>query len=496
MKKFLLIFLVIFLCACQSTAKHVSNENGSVYYEIFVASFHDSNGDGTGDLNGIKEKLGYLQDLGIKGIWLMPISPSDSYHKYDVKDYLAVDSSYGTIDDFKSLVDEAKKHNIDIIIDLVLNHTSENHPWFIEAKQAKLNNTCDQTDKCDYYHFSETQQAGYTKLKDDVYYESVFWSGMPDLNLENPKVKEEIQEIVEFWLETGVKGFRLDAPYHFFEKNSVKNNEFLQWLNQVIKNKRPDAFQVGEVWADKTTILQHYHGDIDSMFDFTNSGSDGNIVATVRQQNGSHLAQLMAKYYQDVKAINPKAESSIFLSNHDQGRSAAFFSTLETRKLAASIYLLSPAIPFIYYGEEIGMLGSGRDENKRLAMVWGEGKDANSPKDADYAGNFDSSVKLQQQDKQSLWNHYRQVITLRNQYLTLDLDNVEAKDFGVKEVFALEFTTEHTRLVVHNFSDQTVNFQLENYRLLDQVDVLAKSTYKNNQVELAGYSTMILEKGE
>lgn len=495
MKKVVILFLLVSLLFGCAPKKEVTNKNGSVYYEIFVASFHDSDGDGVGDLNGIIEKLDYLQDLGVSGIWLMPIHPSNTYHKYDVLDYMAIDESYGTIEDFKALVQEAKKHNIDIIIDLVLNHTSSKHPWFKEAKDAVMNDACDTTNKCEYYHFSKSIKKGYTRIHDQLFYEAVFWSEMPDLNLANQDVRKEIEGIVDFWLDLGVKGFRLDAPYHYFDHNTGLNNEFLAWLTTYVKSKREDAFMVGEVWADQQTVLNHFESGLDSFFDFASSNTDGRIVSALRSKNGHVLSQYLADYYNAIKNINAEAISSIFLSNHDQGRSAAFFLDEQQRKLAASIYLLAPAIPFVYYGEEIGMLGSGRDENKRLAMVWGEGKDTKSPKDADYAGEFNSSVKEQLKDKNSLLNHYKKVIQLRNQYLDIQNVKIQAYLFKNKHLCAIEYIQgDKTVMVVHNLSGETIVDELTGYRIVDQVVLSKKATIQQDQLTIAPYSTVILNK--
>ncbi|MDO5085070.1 MAG: alpha-amylase family glycosyl hydrolase, partial [Erysipelotrichaceae bacterium] len=223
--------------------------------------------------------------------------------------------------------------------------------------------------------------------------------------------------------------------------------------------------------------------------------TDGRIVSALRSKNGHVLSQYLADYYNAIKNMNAEAISSIFLSNHDQGRSAAFFLDEQQRKLAASIYLLAPAIPFVYYGEEIGMLGSGRDENKRLAMVWGEGKDTKSPKDADYAGEFNSSVKEQLKDKNSLLNHYKKVIHLRNQYLDIQNVKIQVYLFKNKHLCAIEYIYGNkTVMVVHNLSGETIVDELAGYRIVDQVVLSEKATIQQDQLTIAPYSTVILNK--
>ncbi|MBE9472169.1 MAG: alpha-amylase, partial [Chloroflexi bacterium] len=193
--------------------------NDAIFYEIFVRSFYDSDGDGVGDLNGLIEKLDYLNDgdpattddLGVTGLWLMPISQSPSYHGYDVADYLTVDDEYGTNEDFRRLMEEAHKRDIRVIVDLVLNHTSSQHPWFQSAR--------DDVDSPyrDFYVWSE-ENPGYKSpwggqvwhRTSSGYYYGIFWEGMPDLNYDNPAVTTEMEEVIRFWLEDmGADGFRL-----------------------------------------------------------------------------------------------------------------------------------------------------------------------------------------------------------------------------------------------------------------------------------------------
>ena len=171
------------------------------WYEIFVRSFADSDGDGLGDLNGVREKLPYLTDLGFTGIWLMPIMPSPSYHKYDVTDYQAIDPEYGTLDDFRALIETAHEIGIRVILDLPVNHTSVLHPWFQAAVEALREGRSDDP-YIEYYHFSRERSSAFVLLEGtDWYYEEQFsGGGMPDLNLDNPAVRHEIKDILSFWL--------------------------------------------------------------------------------------------------------------------------------------------------------------------------------------------------------------------------------------------------------------------------------------------------------
>ena len=198
-----------------------TNEEGNrgVYYEIFVRSFADSDGDGIGDLNGVTEKLDYLQELGIDGIWLMPITASDTYHGYSVTDYVTVNPDYGTEDDLKRLLDEAHSRDMKVIMDLVINHTSINHPWFQAAKSDENSEYRDyyrwvyKTDKKDCNHLLDKSSWGdmVWHQEGDFYYYGVFGADMPDLNYNNPDVRQAAKDAAGHWLELGLDGFRMDA---------------------------------------------------------------------------------------------------------------------------------------------------------------------------------------------------------------------------------------------------------------------------------------------
>lgn len=197
----LLLFSLLASCASPFPGFGSASQAGSlpwwrtaVFYEIFVRSFYDTDNDGIGDFNGIIQKLDYLESLGVTAIWLMPIHPSPSYHGYDVLDYYAVNPEYGTMDDFKTLLEEAHKRDIRIIIDLVLNHTSSQHPWFLEA------NSDPNSPYRDYYVWEdESKGSGWHKGKHGYYY-GLFWGGMPDLNYNNPAVTGDMLNVTEYWL--------------------------------------------------------------------------------------------------------------------------------------------------------------------------------------------------------------------------------------------------------------------------------------------------------
>jgi len=492
---------------------NVSNAGSSAYYEIFVASFRDSNSDGMGDLNGVTEKLDYLENLGVGGIWFMPIMPSPSYHKYDVTDYLAIDPAYGTMDDFDAYIEAAQAHHIDTIIDLVINHTSSAHPWFIQAVHDYQNGNCaTDEDKCNYYNFSDVAKTGYNQLgTTGIYYESRFWSGMPDLNLDNDFVRDEISNIVQFWLDKGVKGFRLDAVTSYYTGYQSRNIDFLTWLNDMVKTKKSDAYIVGEgPWDTQPANIQdYYNSGCDSFFNFTIAQATGKMVANVNLGTGGTLASYIATYNETLRSINPMALDAPFLSNHDLGRSSGFFFDAAApykRKLAASAYLLMPGKPFIYYGEEISLRGSGNDQSKRLPMIWSS-TDATGACDppAGYDYNLANQVTDGVDDllviPDSLLNHYRKVISIRNQYNDyIERGGVVAVDLN-SSLFALEYTREDLSkiLIVTNFSPDPVTADLPGaMAILDQIKTLGTAgTVTNNggsySLTVSGYSTLILQ---
>ena len=414
------------------------DDNYRSYYEVFVYSFYDSDGDGIGDLTGLTSQLDYINDgdpatdtdLGCTGIWLMPIMPSPSYHKYDVTDYLDIDPAYGTLDDFKTFLAAAHDRGINVIIDFVMNHTSSEHPWFVEAAnylrglpegvQPDLN-ACPYVG---YYNFSLTPST--CKLEGtEWYYEAPFWSGMPDLDLTSEAVRAELEDIVDFWLDLGVDGFRLDAAKEFVSGATQANTEILTWFNDMVKGKREDAFIVAEVWTGLSTYAQYYASGV-SCFNFAFGDSDGVIPNTVKHTSGntaSSYGRAIVNLQNTLSNYNPNYIDSPFYTNHDMGRAAGhYFSeyALYQTKMAQALNLLMSGSSFLYYGEELGMKGSGRDENKRAPMYWSD--------DASYPGLCDGPADMedfdmkfaswedQSADGDSIYHFVAQTIRLRTAY--------------------------------------------------------------------------------
>ncbi|MGC9395263.1 MAG: alpha-amylase family glycosyl hydrolase [Anaerolineae bacterium] len=394
--------------------------NDAVFYEIFVRSFYDSDGDGIGDINGLIEKLDYLNDgdpattddLGVTGIWLMPIMASPSYHGYDVTDYYTVNPEYGTNDDFERLMAEAHQRGIAIIIDLVLNHTSAQHPWFIEAQDPN-------SDRHDWYLWRETSGAGWHRLG-SLYYYGLFWDQMPDLNFENPEVTGEMLNITRFWLEEmGADGFRLDAIKHLIEEGEQTENTVatLDWFKEFYafyKGVDPNAFTVAEVWSPTHIVAQYTGGKVDVCFEF-------DLAEAMRASafSGRTSGLLMAQ--ENVIAAYPPGQYATFLANHDQTRTRSTLMNDEQAKVAATLQFTFPGVPFIYYGEEIGMQGAKPDENIRRPLQWTPegGFTTGTPWRGYYEDYATRNIAVQSTVPDSLLSHYRALIALRNNHAAL-----------------------------------------------------------------------------
>jgi glycosidase len=456
--------------------EHFGWWNDSVFYEIFVRSFYDSDGDGIGDFNGITSRLDYLndgdplthQDLGITGIWLMPVTSSPSYHGYDVTDYFSVNPDYGTMDDFQHLLEEAHRRGIRVIVDMVLNHTSNQHPWF----QAAL--TGADSEYRDYYIWAEHPPGFKSPWGTDVwhnsesgYYYGIFWAGMPDLNYTNPQVTAEMREVVRFWLEdVGVDGFRLDAVKHLIEDGSVQENtpathEWWEGFYDYYTAINPDAFTVGEAWTGTSEVLKYTGDEVNIAFDFDLAEA---IVQSARLENN----RFIAREHKSVVESFPANQYATFITNHDQGRVMSELSgNIGQAKTAASLLLTGPGVPFLYYGEEVGQSGRKPDENIRTPMQWSAETNAgfttaDLPWRRPQKDFAEVNVALQTDDPDSLLSHYRRLIRARNEYPALRIGGWLEMPVSNGQLYAfLRFTADQTLLVLINLGDESV----QDYRL-------------------------------
>ncbi len=424
--------------------------NDAVFYEIFVRSFYDSDGDGIGDFQGLISKLDYLNDgdpntkddLGITGIWLMPIFPSTSYHGYDVINYKDVNPEFGTMEDFKKFLEEAHKRDIKVIIDFVVNHTSIEHPWFEEARANQ------ESPYRDWYIWAEekpTYKGPWGQevwhFNYDTYYYGVFWSGMPDLNFRNEEVTNEVYEIADFWLkDIGVDGFRIDGALHLIEDGQVQKNtdathEWFRAFNEHYKEINPQAMTVGEVW-DSNFLAVRYVKDkeFDLVFDFEQADS---IMLGVMGSDGQRVLNALEFNYN----LYPDFQKANFLTNHDMNRVMHLFQGNENKAKAAAVILLtSPGVPFIYYGEEVGMLGAKPDEDIRLPMQWSSELNAGFSTGSPWRGVNDNyvdwNVDILNQNAESLTNLYRTLIQSRNETMALRVGEYKTLKTNERNVIA------------------------------------------------------------
>jgi glycosidase len=530
MKKVLLLMLIssMFIIGGCSSRKDVQvmNDNYRNYYEIFVRSFYDSDSNGIGDIKGVIEKLDYLKDkeyktnkdLGVDGIWLMPIMPSPTYHKYDITDYYSIDPEYGTMEDFQELIKKAHERGIKVIIDLVVNHSSSKHPWFLSAKKSLEiepcgKEVCTYPELCrehnkyvKYYNFSKEKKSGYQskEMPAGWYYECVFSDNMPDLNLDNLEVVKEIEDIGKFWIDKGVDGYRLDAVTSYYTGNTTKNVAFLSTFNEKMKSYKKDIYMVGEAWTEANTLSEYYKSGIDSFFNFPYADATGKLVTTIRNRDGAAFSKSLEAWQNKIREIDQKAIDAPFISNHDMGRSAGFLAkNLASKKMGASLYLMAPGNSFIYYGEEIGMLGSGKDENKRLPLLWSTTDKkgmTNAPPNANYTAAIETGVMEQQEDKNSLLQFYKQAIKIKNENPEIQRGVLTSIDVGDHTICAYSLQYENSKVyVIHNLSEKEVNVKLssKDYGKLKLIGELItngeKLNLKDNNLKMPSMSTAILK---
>ncbi|MCD2348036.1 alpha-amylase family glycosyl hydrolase [Clostridium guangxiense] len=420
--------------------KYVTNKkyNDRVFYEIFVRAFNDSNGDRIGDLKGVTEKLDYLKDLGVSGIWLMPINASPSYHGYDISDYYSIQQDYGTMDDFYNLINEAHKRDIAVFMDLVINHTSSKNPMFIESannKKSKYRNYYNWTNDKGVINEHSTIGTMPWVYKNNSFYYAMFDQGMPDLNYDNKNVRAEVKNIAKYYLNMGVDGFRLDAAKHIYDGNTNKNLQWWKEFETYIKGVNKSAFAVGEV-SDNKDVVANYMTSLDSCFDFELSTD---ILDTVKNDNINELGTEINDVYKSYKSKNKDYNDSTFLSNHDFERVMSRLNSVDKCKEAAAILLTLPGTPYIYYGEETGMTGAKPDENIRQPFIWSnKDKNKNTYWEEIYNDKNLVAVNVQEANKNSLLNFYKTFIKIRNNNEALRNGSFENIDEGKSNIFAFK----------------------------------------------------------
>jgi len=432
-----------------------------VFYEIFVHAYYDSNGDGIGDLQGVIAKLDYLKELGANGIWLLPVHPSPSYHKYDVTDYYGIHPDYGTMEDMKLLLAEAHERDILVLIDMVINHTSSEHPFFTEAREGKNNHFRD------YYVWSadtllqsEEPYHWHANGNDPEKYYGFFWKGMPDLNFDNPEVRKEMKKIGAWWLEeVGVDGFRLDAIKYIYPDSLIEKN--VQWWQEYrssLESTGMDFFMVAEIWDGADFIAPFLNGGVDAAFDFDLSFAIEEMLASGEDPG---LGELLAGIRSDYRSASDSWHDAIFLKNHDQDRIMSLLGDPRQAKLAASVLFTLPGIPFIYYGEEIGMPGKKPDEYIREPMVWDlPGQDPGQTRWIEPLYSKPGKVepvRQQLEDPESLLSHYKKMIALRQEHPLLASGSISGLKGMPGHLCGYKISGKKQKIVVlHNLTDRVV----------------------------------------
>lgn len=489
----------------------------SVIYQIYPRSFMDSNNDGVGDLKGIISKLDYLNTLGIDAIWLSPVyqSPQDD-NGYDISNYMDIDPMFGDLDDMMELIARAKEYGISIIMDLVLNHTSDEHPWFIEAKKSRDN------PYHDYYVWVDGEEG---KIPNQLmacfggsawewvpelkqYYLHQFSVRQPDLNWENPKLRNEIYQMINWWIDKGVGGFRLDVidligkePLKGITGNGPHLHEYIRELNQNTWNQK-ELLTVGETWGASPEIAKRF------------SNSDGSEFSMVfqfehillDQQEGKSKWDLAPLDFIKLKKVLSKWQTeleeegwnSLFWNNHDLPRIVSRWGNdkeyrEESAKMLATMIHGMKGTPYIYQGEELGMtnvrfnideyrdietlnlykerLGDGYPKQEIMTSIYAKGRDnARTPmqwSSAKYAGFSTAEpwikvnpnylqINAQEQivREDSIFNYYKKLITLRKQHEVIRFGTYELLYPEHKQIFAYRRTYgTKTLFVVCNFTD-------------------------------------------
>ena len=503
-------------CGKKASKADDTDDNYRTFYQIFVGSFSDSNGDTFGDLRGIINRMDYLNDgdinngndLGVQGIWLSPIFSSPSYHKYDVKDYYKIDWRFGEMKDLEELADLCEERNVKLILDLVLNHTSSQHEWFIQFKEARAKGDTENK-YYDYYTcVTEAEKVGgrsYQKIAGvDAYYEVNFSGDMPELNFDNPEVKEEMLNVAKYYIDLGIDGFRFDAVKYIYFGDTKACVEFWEWYMSELKAYKPDIYCVGECWSGEAEILEYYGAM--NCFNFAMSGAEGQAANAAKGQSLTAFVKYIESYQDKVQRANPEGIPMQFLSNHDQDRIGGAFATASNMKMAANLYLLSPGSPFIYYGEEIGIRGSRgsamTDANRRLAMLWGDGDKVGNPIGTTYKteNQITDTVVSELEDEDSILNHYSKLINVRTRYKAIARGDYKAFTTSNKNIagFIVEYDGE-LLFIVHNNSAYEVSIDLSTVKNLEGYDISKLCEYlgenaslKGTTLKIGGYTSAIL----
>jgi alpha-amylase len=515
LRRLLSLIALCALLACSNvvampgSAKPAARGDSGVWYEIFVRSWYDTNGDGIGDLNGVTAKLDYLKSLGVSGIWLMPINPSPSYHGYDITDYEAINPQYGNMSDLRHLLDEAHRRGIRVIMDLVINHTSSQHPWFIAAANPRDPHHdwyAWATAKTDLDAVSATGGSAWHAAADGTHYLGIFTGDMPDLDYDTPAVRKAMIGIGQFWLKQGVDGFRLDAAQHIYldfkseEDSASVLGKNLAWWSQFRRGMqavKPSAYLVGEVVQPDAAHLAPWFGSLDSVFDFPLAKR---LIDSANEEQAGDLANWLATTDAAYRKVaGHSGVDAPFLSNHDQQRvMSQLDGNLAHMRMAAALLLTLPGQPFVYYGEELGMRGSKPDPDLREPMRWyraADGKGETRWKTFSAGDGPNVSVQAEQDKPDSLLHDYTTLIHWRSELPVLRDGRVSAwpQTHRWLAAWQLDDASQHV-LVLHNLSGKPQQLSLSGNSVHT---VLCQSnphiSLKHRQLHLPPYSSAILD---
>ncbi|MGF1841736.1 alpha-glucosidase [Vibrio clamense] len=497
----------------------------AVVYQIYPRSFCDSNNDGIGDLPGIISKLDYLQNLGINVLWLSPVyrSPMDD-NGYDISDYQAIAEEFGTMDDMKRLLDEAKNRDIKVVMDLVVNHTSDEHPWFTEAKKSKDN------PYRDYYIWRDAKADG--SAPDDQgsifggsawewdeatqqYYFHLFSKRQPDLNWENPKVQQEVHNMMNWWIDQGIGGFRLDVIDLIGKEidkgitgNGPRLHPLLQEMNQQTFGDK-DLLTVGETWGATPEIAKMYSApereELSMVFQFehiTLTWKDGEKWSPI-DLDLKEFKQVLTKWQVE---LSDQGWNSLFWNNHDLPRVVSKYGNdkefrVESAKMLATTLHFLKGTPYIYQGEEIGMtnvafetleqykdietlnfykvktesgvsheammdaIHENSRDNARTPMHWSNADNAGFTQGTPWIElnpNYpEINVENALNDSDSIFYHYQKLIQIRKAHPVIVYGEFTPIYEDHDKVFAyLRQDENETLFVISNFSDQQINLDL------------------------------------
>ena len=518
--------------------------HSSVVYQIYPRSFNDSNGDGIGDINGIREKLDYLKELGIDVIWLSPVykSPNDD-NGYDISDYCDIMDEFGTMDDMEKLLKEANEKGIKILMDLVVNHTSDEHKWFIEAKKSKDNKFRDYYIWRDPVNGHEPNNLGscfsgsawqYDESTDQ-YYLHLFSKKQPDLNWENENVRNEVYKMMNFWIDKGIGGFRMDVidligkvPDEMITGNGPKLHDYLQEMNKAALEGH-DLLTVGETWGATPEIAKLYSNpkrkELSMVFQFEHIGLDqieGKEKWDVKPLDLLDLKKVLSKWQTELEG---EGWNSLFWNNHDLPRIVSRWGNdreyrVESAKMLATLLHGMKGTPYIYQGEELGMtnvrfedineyndietlnmykdrISKGYSHDEIMASIYAKGRDsARTPMQWDSTENAGFTtgkpwLKVNKnykfinaedclQDKDSIFYHYKKLINIRNHNDTIIYGNYKLLLPEDKNVFAYSRELNGDKIVVVcNFYNKEINLNFKED--FNNVEILL-SNYKDSSI--------------